>query len=314
MAKQKPSGVIKHEAVKWHMEHTIVVHPITGCWFPPETNKQPRWKITMTEGDKRIYPYASRYFKQHQYSDDCFKWEEGMQASHLCEDICAEHGLDHGRCCNPDHIVAESRSDNQLRAVPRANYSKRREPSKRVPTGLSNEERLDWYIKNMATPNENGCIIWNDKPNKGAEYPTRKFNMEGKAIKRFIHRVICSYKYDIPYSELPSVRHTCNEKLCINTEHLVCDFDGSSARQNSIDSRETHKNTKLNEQLVRQICEDLQDKSPFTSVAEKMKWANGWQEVLKQKGIEVTLEGTLYKIARRINWKDISEEYTWEWQ
>lgn len=313
MARQRPASIIKHAAVKWYKEHKVVVHPITGCWLPPETSKVPRWKLTITEGVKRSWPYAYRYFKQHQYSDDCFEWKKGMQASHTCEDICAEHGIDHGRCCNPDHIVPETCSENQLRTVHRANHANRTEPSKRIPSGLSNEEKVDWYVNEMATPNENGCIIWNDKVNKNCYYPTRKFDMEGKKQKRFLHRVICSYKYGVPYSKLPSVRHTCNEKLCVNIDHLVCDFDGNSARQNAIDSRETNKNTKLNEQLVVQICEDLQDKSPFTSRKQKIEWANKWQEVLKQKEIEVSTEGTLYKIARKVNWKDISEKYTWEW-
>lgn len=312
MAKQKPSGIIKHEAVLWLKENKIQVHPVTGCWFPPETNNQPRWKITITENGVTKYVYAYRYFKQHQHSDDCFEWKEGMQASHTCEDICAEHGLQHSRCCNPDHIVSETGQQNALRAEPRTNRSNISKPSKTCPRGYTNEQKLDFFLKEMTTENDDGCLIWTDKIHEGAQYPKKDFIVDGKKKKRYLHRVVAARKYSKPYDSLPLVRHICNNRLCLNSDHLVCNFDGTGAQKNAIDSRATSANTKLNEKLVISICEDLQNNSPFMTRASKIVWTAYWQEILQEQGI-IVRNDALHKIARKENWKDISKKYTWEW-
>lgn len=313
---QRPAKIYKQELVLWELENKIQIHPITGCWFPPNTNNQPRYKLGITlENGERIHPYAYRYFYEHFKGDDHYTFKEGETASHTCEEACKKLGLQHSRCCNPDHIIPESMSENVLRTI-----ASRKEnsaiPDKRCPSNIHGRERLDWFLINYTEVTDTGCIEFTG--NVSTSYAKRKFRFSQKEANKdsALHRIVAAFKYKYDTSlehmaQLPTVRHTCNNKLCLNADHLECDFDGTGNRKNTLDSLSYSKNIKFSEDDVRKMCESLQEKGIFSN-QQKSEWCNEQLKYLETKGISVHRE-TVMKIARRATWTHISEEYTWEW-
>lgn len=314
---QRPAGIYKQELVFWELKNKIQIHPITGCWFPPDTNNQPRYKLSITlENGERIHPYAYRYFYEHFKGDDYYTFKEGETASHTCEEACAKLGLLHSRCCNPAHIIPESISENVKRTIPSRKHGSSWS-DKRCPANIYGKERLDWFLIHYTESTETGCMEFTG--NVSTSYPDKKFKFNEKETtkKVALHRVVAAFKYKYHTSlehlvELPVVRHTCNNKLCLNADHLECDFDGTGNRKNTLDSLSYSKNVKLSEDDIRKICESLQEKASFSNNKEKSKWCDDQLKYLETKGISLHRE-TVMKIARRATWSHISKNYTWEW-
>jgi hypothetical protein len=167
------------------------------------------------------------------------------------EGLLVRHKCDNKQCCNPDHLELGTAIDNA------ADYFNRREIT--IPSKLNKE--LEKQIKNCnslveicafhitnGVLNNNSCISSIATPR-----PDGYYRVIYKSKRYYLHRLILADKLNKDYADINITRHTCNNKSCINPDHLV---EGNRV-ENSLDSISIRKNVFLNKEIVLEIKKDL---------------------------------------------------------
>ena len=114
------------------------------------------------------------------------------------------------------------------------------------------------------------------------------------------HRWVYSVLREADYFDKSWIaRHTCNNRSCINPNHIIPGDKTDNAR----DARNYSRAVKLSEEQVREIIKNFLEITewPFGS---KKSFAEKWAE---RYGVS---KHTIHNIVfRRLRWKDILKEY-----
>lgn len=139
---------------------------------------------------------------------------------------------------------------------------------------------------------ENNCLIWG--PVNSTRYGTITINKKNYSA----HRIIATLVYGLP-AENQVVMHSCNNKPCINPEHLSIGSQSdnlkyaASLRRNFVPGLkgEEHRMSKLNDTSVREIRE---------------KYKNGISSV--KLGLEYGVNGrTIRSLLAGKTWKHVND-------
>ncbi|RFB07641.1 HNH endonuclease [Bacillus sp. OE] len=142
--------------------------------------------------------------------------------------------------------------------------------------------------------NENGCFICVSHATSSNGYFGLTKNRKRYSMHRFI--------YEEMFGEIPEglvVMHKCDNKKCINPEHMelgtIADNTKDASKRNLIPKGSSHHNSKLTEDVVREIKRRLRDGETPKSLSEKyntsyigvIKIKNGksWKHVSLEKGV-----------------------------
>ena len=93
------------------------------------------------------------------------------------------------------------------------------------PRGQTKEQAARWFIENSRKA-DSGCVEWTGRINNSG-YGLVQFCGKTKLLHRL---VLSAFKGEPPESD-SQCRHSCNNKVCINPDHL----SWGSCRDNSID-------------------------------------------------------------------------------
>lgn len=209
------------------------------------------------------------------------------------ENLLVRHKCDNRKCCNPKHLELGNYHENNLDTIIRNdslvfNYNK--DLISKIKSITSLEERVNFYSSNTE-PILGECIKSSLLQEDNNGYYNISFNNKSY---RF-HRLILAIKLKKSYEEIKIARHTCNNKNCINPNHIV---EGDYS-DNAIDSRNFSKKTKLTENNVVDIKLAML-KEDFSKHGSKQKFDRFWADKLK-----VSI-GTITYVRLGKTWKNIT--------
>ena len=129
------------------------------------------------------------------------------------------------------------------------------------------EQRFRKYV--CETPTNTGCLLWNGyrQVMKEKVYERGYFNVNGKPI------TVSRIAYQLAKGDIPAglcVRHTCDNSLCVNPNHLILGTHADNMRDMKERGRrrgkggkqgENHPRHKLTAEQVREIRTLLLTKS-----------------------------------------------------
>jgi len=152
---------------------------------------------------------------------------------------------------------------------------------------ISHRKKIEWKI------DERGChICVSHKPSCGGWHPMIFRTINGTPKRQRASR----YIYEQKYGEIPkgmSVRHTCDNPLCINPEHLILGTNDDNIRDKVMRNRQTKgeavNTAKLTEQEVIEIINSK----------------NKTKELMRKYGVSKTC---INLIRRRKTWKHIQQQ------
>ncbi len=176
--------------------------------------------------------------------------------------IC--HQCDNKRCCNPKHLLLGDFISNRQETLQRINYSVPSNYKLRKPNGLIGLPLVNWCLQN--TFSQNDCLIYKGTPNKNGYFQI-KVDYVNYRLHRYIYCVLNNLSFDTKFL----IRHLCNNKSCINPEHLK----HGTNKENALDSVEQHPNTILSKDKVKFIREYITDDDvkteKFAELADKYR-------------------------------------------
>ena len=152
-----------------------------------------------------------------------------------------------------------------------------------------NSERIKFYVE-TSDITSNGCII----PTAISPLPQGYYRIQFKGIEYMLHRIILCKKVNKDYKDKFIARHLCNNRNCINLEHLEI----GTNKDNSLDSREYSKKTKLTKEQVISVKKDM-IKIDFSKYGEGIKFDKYWSLEL---GVS---KSAISNIRYGNTWKDI---------
>ena len=287
--KKRPQNMSTQENIEWVMNNELQYEPEDlekDCWVARDS------RCLGKDGRPRYYWKGKNWLLYRlmwcQWND-C-EFPVGLDARHLCGNP---------RCINPLHIEPGTQQENEA-DKPKKTYEEHlsyQTKLPRTPSGLSQEEKVDFWLEHH-TRDEGDCKIWLGQT--GADGYGRRGVMVAKGVKKKVevHRWIYSVKKDISYSGAWIARHTCNTRGCVNPEHI----EPGSRSQNARDMRAYSKNTKLTEEQVRGIIEEI---------VATPSWPRGSKKEFQKKYAEaygVSIDA-INNIMIKRRWKDIWEEY-----
>ena len=267
--------------------HILRKEQLTLDWIKSnciiDRNKCWNWNKALTNGYGAI-GYLGQQYLVHRLSYE-LKYGEPSEL------LLVRHKCDNRKCCNPEHLELGTHSDNSTdTAIRNSNYKpiNNRVLGGQIQKLKTIKERVNFYINN--TIQESNCYISNLlKPSKdGYLYIQYDYKVY------LLHRLILADKLNKNYDELDITRHTCNNRSCINPDHLI---EGTKS-ENALDSRNYSKNTKLNKEKVLEIKKSLID-TQFSKVGDKRKFDTYWAEKFS-----VSFR-TIADIRLNKTWKDI---------
>jgi len=145
-----------------------------------------------------------------------------------------------------------------------------------------NAEEIEGYI------NHNNCLICTSHKTKDNKYPRVRRNGKDQRMHRYLFN---KWNEEIPEGEI--IRHTCDNTLCINPEHLLRGTHQDNANDRVERGRQIrgsqHKNAKLLEDQVYFIR--------FISEETNKELANKFN----------VSRSTIWSIRNNITWKDVTE-------
>ena len=205
--------------------------------------------------------------------------------------LLVRHKCDNRKCCNPDHLELGNKLDNTLDFQKRKesiNYSPNLELAWTTRRLETLEEKIQFYLKNIKIVN--ACWLPTVlKPTIGKYY---RISHQSKLYT--LHKLLLANKLKKEYTDIDIARHVCNNRSCINPEHLV---EGTNS-DNFIDSKSYSKLVKLTEENVVEIRTSLLN-TTFSKIGDKGKFDKFWANKLNVS------PGTISGIRLNKTWKDI---------
>jgi len=207
------------------------------------------------------------------------------------KDLVVRHRCDNRKCCNPVHLELGTYSENSLDTSIRIRYLSQNnsELSNKVKKLHSLEERIKFYLE-TSNVTSSGCVV----PTILKPLSHGYYRIQFKGIEYMLHRIILSKKLNKEYKEKFIARHLCNNKNCINVEHLAI----GTNRDNAIDARTHSTKTKLTIEQVRKIKQDMLS-IDFSKYGAGIKFDKQWSSELNVS------KSTITNIRYGITWKDI---------
>lgn len=144
------------------------------------------------------------------------------------DNLIIRHKCDNKKCCNPDHLEIGTQKDNANDRQTRSNIvtSKLTIQVRKLKTI---KERINFYL--TYTVKNNDCFISNILTPVNGGYYRVSFQLKNY----YLHRLILADKLNKEYADIDVTRHICNNKSCINPEHLI----EGSAKDNALDYEKT---------------------------------------------------------------------------
>tara|TARA_Y100000034_G_scaffold136784_1_gene215748 strand:- start:8034 stop:9029 length:996 start_codon:yes stop_codon:yes gene_type:complete len=215
-------------------------------------------------------------------------WE--LINNNVPDNLIIRHICDNRLCCNPDHLELGTLSENRIDVLERQHVKHRNnlKVSNKVRTLKTLEERLTFYLDNIDIIND--CWVSNLLTPTNDNY----FKVKFKGKNYMLHRLVLATKLNKPYEELTIVRHLCNNRRCINPEHLK---EGTRS-ENALDSRSYHKGVKLTVAQVIRIKTELVGKS-FLEYGSKKAFDKKWAQEYNVSA------STIESIRLDRKWKDV---------
>lgn len=140
--------------------------------------------------------------------------------------IIIRHICNNKSCCNPLHLQKGTQKDNTNDRLQLSNYKSHSTKGHiRPPRAFSLNERTDFYLSHSIC--ENSCLIPGNLKIKKQGYFQIQFNKKNYML----HRAILAKKLNLNYDAIDIARHICNNKNCINPEHL----ENGSRSENALD-------------------------------------------------------------------------------
>jgi hypothetical protein len=229
-----------------------------------DTNDCWNWNNSLNEDGYGSLVYKSKFWLTHRLA---YKLKYGD----ILEKLLIRHKCTNRKCCNPEHLELGTYKDNNIDTVinnGRLFYKNNNELSNQIRKLKTIEERINFYLKHSYVVEPNNCWISELLQKHSSGYYQINFN---KTVIR-LHRMILASKINKNYKDDSWVaRHTCNNRSCINPEHLI---EGSRS-DNALDSRTNSKNTKITIKQVKELKEVLL-KSDFDKHGSKKSFDDYW--------------------------------------
>lgn len=206
--------------------------------------------------------------------------------------LLIRHKCDNKSCCNPDHLELGTQKDNSLDvSIRNSEYIaiNNNKLAWQIRKYKTLNDRANYYLNNSISIENNCKILQILKTNKQGYY-----NISFNNTSYILHRVLLSIKLNKPYEELNITRHTCNNKNCINPDHL----EEGSSRDNSLDAESYSKSFKLSRIDVITIKNSMKDHD-FTFPGEKTKFDLLWSSKFKVN------KNTIADIRRGNTWRHV---------
>lgn len=218
-------------SVEWLKSNCTVDN--NDCW---------NWDKAKLENGYGIITYKSISHLVHRLS---YKLRYSIE---IPENLIVRHKCDNKGCCNPNHLELGTYSDNSLDNLQRNKSFKivtNNKLGNKVKEFRTVTERIDYYLSNTKALNDSGCLVsLLLKPHHTGYYSI------GFSNKRYqLHRLVLANKLNKEYQEIDIARHICNNKACINPNHL----EEGSKKDNSLDSKTYNKSYKLSAEKVLNI-------------------------------------------------------------
>ena len=206
-------------------------------------------------------------------------------------DLVVRHLCNNRKCCNPSHLEVGTYSENNQDTWDSSKIKRNTNNilSNYTSTLASLEDKVDFYLENINVVNT--CHISNLLSLNTKGYLHIKHIDKDYAL----HRIILANKLNKDYDELNVARHTCNNKACINPDHLI---EGSQ-QENIRDSLFNKSSVKL---TIDNILEIKQQLSFITT------WKKGDKSAFDKKYADKFGVGiaTIADIRRGTSWSHIN--------
>lgn len=259
---QRPPGMNGEQLIQWVLENKAYIDKESGCWI---------WEGVVQERGRAVIYHEGKNHMLYKLAWEVYNnkpFPKGLQAGHTCE----HNSPAHTRCFNPHHIKPMTAQENEAsKPLNQCEEYKERQRqhqlnlTKRMPSGLTHKERVDWILENVYEEDENGCLIYQGQIGEDG-YGRRNINYrkaegsqsvattsDGKKkveIHRYIHFILNDIDYCNPPKDMV-VHHTCANRACGNPEHLEL----ITRSQNQIEARQYSRATSaLTEEDVIAVC------------------------------------------------------------
>jgi len=193
----------------------------TGCWLMRTTPSSSGYgRLT-----RNYVPKGA-----HQVSYELFHGP--MPSGHVVRHTC-----DTPMCCNPDHLISGTRSENALDYITNGGrlWDTTSKLGTKRPHNQTPTEIIEWWHSRV-TKTDDGCWL-HPHAHKTTGYVVTRIN----GVNWQAHRFIRCHLDGLPKNHPLIVRHTCHNRACLNPDHLVW----GTIRENRLDDLSQGKNQKL---------------------------------------------------------------------
>ncbi len=252
-------------SLEWFKSYCVIDE--NQCW---------NWNKAKTNGYGQITSNGKSYLA-HRLAYE-------LSNKELPDLLLVRHKCDNKSCCNPEHLELGTHSDNSNDVVIRkSDYQPKNNANLGYKVaGLSLPEKINFYLLHTIK-NDNNCYISSVLKAHHTGYFYIRF--ENKIYT--LHRLILSNKLTKNYKDIEIARHVCNNKSCINPEHLI----EGTRKDNALDSRATNKTSKLDVEKVREIRNSKLPNKEIDSTYSKLYGVT---------------KGTISNVRRNKTWEDVN--------
>lgn len=282
---RRPQNLNDTQLLSWIMNNELQHEPDDfekDCWIAAD-------RKCIGKDNRPHYYYKGK--KGLMYRQTWMMWNdqefpEGMHARHLCGEP---------RCINPLHIQPGTPRENE---ADKKSWSTRASSLPVTPAFDTDEEKVNFWLENHVEISGD-CLLF--LGSVGADgYGRRNVMINGLKKNVGVHRWVYSVLREADYFDKSWIaRHTCNNRSCINPNHMIPGDRVDNAR----DARNYSRAVKLSEEQVREIIKKFLEITewPFGS---KKSFAEKWAE---RYGVS---KDAIYNIVfKRRCWKDTLKEY-----
>ena len=139
------------------------------------------------------------------------------------------------------------------------------------PKNLTRTQVVNWFLdqKRVNVMNNNFCL--KIKPEIGKYHSTGYFFIILNKKNKHLHRLIAIEKFGEETMKNKVTRHICNNRWCVNPEHLNFGTDQDNANDKVLAGTsirgEKHPNRKINKKMAKLIKSDINKNISYKEIA-----------------------------------------------